>query len=155
MQITVSPDTFIYICFYFLLGRRTCELMIRRWTRPYVISVYCNSLLATLNVRKAIRGRGHGDLGISLRPIEDSNSSTAENRKVVGLVCLSFFTVADKSLAQETDIKAGIADVEAHGGHGGSSFVQSMSHNNNSQVAETESEFESGRAGHLRRASSF
>ena len=155
MQITVSPNTFIYICFYFLLGRRTCELIIRWWTRPYLISVYCNSLLATLNVRKAIRGRGHGDLGISLRPIEDSNSSTVENHKVVGLVCLSFFTVADQSLVQGTDIKAEIADVEAHGGIGSSSFVQSMSHNNNSQVAETESEFESGRMGHLRRASSF
>lgn len=62
ISISVSPDTFIYICFYFLLGR-----------------LYCNSLLATLNVRNAIRGKGHGDLGISLREISDSGTSTVDN----------------------------------------------------------------------------
>ena len=57
-----------------------------RWRYTYLISVYCNSLLATLNVRNAIRGRGHDDLGISLRPIDvsDSNTSTVDNHKVVG-----------------------------------------------------------------------
>ncbi|KAF9647046.1 hypothetical protein BDM02DRAFT_2821025 [Thelephora ganbajun] len=126
VTIIASPNTFIYICFYFLLGR-----------------LYCNSLLATLNVRKAIRGRGHVDLGISLRPIEDSNSSTVDNHKVI-------------------DIEAEIADIEthgyitgfkAHGCNGSSSFVQSMSHPNNSRVVKTESELESGRPRHLRRAS--
>jgi len=62
VSIAVSPNTFIYISFYFLLGR-----------------LYCNSLLGTLNVRKAIRGKGHGDLGISLHPIGDSS---AENREI-------------------------------------------------------------------------
>lgn len=38
VSIIVWPDTFIYIAFYFCLGR-----------------LYCNSLLATLNVRKSIR----------------------------------------------------------------------------------------------------
>ncbi|KAF9782614.1 hypothetical protein BJ322DRAFT_1110494 [Thelephora terrestris] len=68
ISISLSPDTFIYICFYFLLGR-----------------LYCNSLLATLNVRNAIRGRGHDDLGISLRPIDvsDSNTSTVDNHKEI------------------------------------------------------------------------
>lgn len=65
VSISVSPDTFIYICFYFLIGR-----------------LYCNSLLATLNVRNAIRGKGHGDLGISLREISESNTSTVDNHKV-------------------------------------------------------------------------
>lgn len=38
ISITVWPDTFIYVAFYFCLGR-----------------LYCNSLLATLNARKGIR----------------------------------------------------------------------------------------------------
>lgn len=57
-------------------------------TRAYFVSVYYNSLLATLNVRKKIGGKGHGDLGISLRPFDNSNSSAANNHKVDGLVCL-------------------------------------------------------------------
>ena len=52
----------------------------------FFLPVYCNSLLATLNVRNAIRGRGHGDLGISLGPISDSHTSTTSNSKVIGLV---------------------------------------------------------------------
>ena len=51
-------------------------------------SVYCNSLLGTLNVREAIRQRGHNDLAISLRPIDYSNPSTSDNHKVDGSVCL-------------------------------------------------------------------
>jgi hypothetical protein len=55
--------------------------------RLFFVSVYCNSLLATLNVRNAIRGKGRDDLGISLRPISDSNTSTVDdNRKVDGSV---------------------------------------------------------------------
>ncbi|KAG1780345.1 hypothetical protein EV702DRAFT_1178093 [Suillus placidus] len=38
ISITMWPDTFIYVAFYFCLGR-----------------LYCNSLLATLNARKGIR----------------------------------------------------------------------------------------------------
>ena len=51
-------------------------------------SVYCNSLLATLNVRKAIRGRGHCDLGISLNIFGNLDLSTANNHKVGGLAYL-------------------------------------------------------------------
>ena len=61
-------------------------------------SVYCNSLLATLNVRNAIRGKGHGSLGISLYPVNDSNSSTTGNHKVDGLVCLLFCVVAHPTI---------------------------------------------------------
>jgi len=57
--------------------------------RAYFVPVYCNSLLATLNVRKAIRGRAQGDLGISLPRIGDSSVSTMDNRKVCGLLCHS------------------------------------------------------------------
>ena len=54
---------------------------------PYLsffLPVYCNSLLAALNIRKAIRGTGHGDHGISLGPILDPHTSTTS--KVIGLV---------------------------------------------------------------------
>ena len=61
--------------------------------------VYCNSLLATLNVRKAIRGRGHDDLGISLRPIEDSKGSTADNHQVDGFVSHLHYAVSHPTLA--------------------------------------------------------
>ena len=58
-----------------------------------------------------------------------------------------------RSLGQGIDSKAKIASVEAHGGNDSSSFVQPMSHDDNSPTADTESEFETGRKGHLRRAS--
>jgi len=57
VAIVVSPNTFIYICFYFLLGR-----------------LYCNSLLATLNARKAIRSLGENP-SYSLQAIDDSNGT--------------------------------------------------------------------------------
>ena len=66
---------------YARLGHLMADLRVTYW-----LSVYCNSLLATLNVRKAIRGKGHNDLGISLRPIGDSGTSSADQPKVVGLV---------------------------------------------------------------------
>ena len=53
--------------------------------------MYCNSLLATLNVRKGILERGQDDLGISLSPMDDSIPSTVDSSKVDGLVCLLFF----------------------------------------------------------------
>ena len=54
--------------------------------RLIYVAVYCNSLLATLNVRNLIREKGHNDLGISLRQISDSNASTVDGHKVAGLV---------------------------------------------------------------------
>jgi hypothetical protein len=81
----------------------------------------------------AIRGRGDGDLGISLRPVGDSNGSTVDHHKVF------------ESLAYRVDIKADtIGDVEAHGHDGSSPFVQSKSETN-SRVVDTEYELESGR----------
>lgn len=37
-----------------------------------LLSVYCNSLLATLNIRKTIRSRGNSIPGIPLSPIEEN-----------------------------------------------------------------------------------
>ena len=86
MQTLSSPNTFIYICFYFLLGRCAYKLVELRGFRFIFFPVYCNSLLATLNVRNKIRERGHNDLGISLPQLSDSGASTVDNHKVAGLV---------------------------------------------------------------------
>ncbi|KAG1813405.1 hypothetical protein EV424DRAFT_1416876 [Suillus variegatus] len=64
ISIVVWPDTYIYIAFYFCVGR-----------------LYCNSLLATLNARKGIRRDSYDEhLSISLhkarRPINSPISSS-------------------------------------------------------------------------------
>jgi len=46
------------------------------------VPVYCNSLLATLNVRKAIRERAHDGHTMSMRAIGGSSGSSADTRKV-------------------------------------------------------------------------
>ena len=53
--------------------------------------VYCNSLLATLNVRKVIRERAHNDLGISLRPVTTIGSK--DNRKVCIYIIRTLLTL--------------------------------------------------------------
>ncbi|KAI0710831.1 hypothetical protein C8Q76DRAFT_798357 [Earliella scabrosa] len=58
----VYPNTFVYICFYFLMGR-----------------LYSNSLMATLNARKSLQAHSTGDLSISLRDVSGSASGTATN----------------------------------------------------------------------------
>ena len=94
IQILASPHTFIYISFYFLLGRCTYDLVVRWWGFAYLVSVYCNSLLATLNVRKVIRGKGHSDNGISLYPVDGSNGSASGNRQVDEFASHSYYTVS-------------------------------------------------------------
>jgi hypothetical protein len=51
-------------------------------------SVYCNSLLGTLNVRKAIDGRVQADLCMSMRVFDDPGSPATDNDKVGVLVRL-------------------------------------------------------------------
>jgi len=65
VAIILSPNTFIYICFYFLLGR-----------------LYCNSLLATLNARKAIRAQDDNSaFSLSLQMINGSKSTIQSRPK--------------------------------------------------------------------------
>ena len=82
MQSSAFPNTFMYLCFYFSMGRCAYDLVVCRWCCAYFVPVYCNSLLGTLNVRQAIRGRAHNDLGISLRVIGESGDSSKNNRGV-------------------------------------------------------------------------
>lgn len=118
-------------------------------------SVYCNSLLATLNVRNSIREKGHNDLGISLRGISDSNASTVDNHQVAGLVVrvASPFSPPLLTVFLTQEIKAEVveytADVEtggadAHDRNRCPSLVQSTSVTT-SLAAEIEPELESGR----------
>ncbi|KAI0676815.1 hypothetical protein C8Q78DRAFT_1073593 [Trametes maxima] len=56
------PDTFIYITFFFLVGR-----------------LYCNSLMATLNARKSLREASGNDVSVSLRDMQPAASTNLTN----------------------------------------------------------------------------
>lgn len=89
-QIVAWPDTFIFVAFYFCLGRRTYNVanhVVHELNAMF--SVYCNSLLATLNVRKTIRHDSSDEpMALSLhrarRPV-DSPSSSARMVSTVNL----------------------------------------------------------------------
>ncbi|KAN0098024.1 hypothetical protein V8E55_002470 [Tylopilus felleus] len=60
ISISASPNTFIYIAFYFCLGR-----------------LYCNSLLATLNARKGLRAGSHSDeMSLSLQGVQQKTTQS-------------------------------------------------------------------------------
>jgi hypothetical protein len=64
ISITTAGTTFIYIAFYFCLGR-----------------LYSNSLMATLNARQSIRSAvAEETLSVSLRGIQNSGGSTAVSK---------------------------------------------------------------------------
>ncbi|KAJ8596451.1 hypothetical protein M405DRAFT_166863 [Rhizopogon salebrosus TDB-379] len=72
ISITVWPNTFIYIAFYFCLGR-----------------LYCNSLLATLNARKSLRGDSRDEnMSLSLQGIQKSTNSVGTSQKVSSAIFL-------------------------------------------------------------------
>ncbi|KAI9001154.1 hypothetical protein BD414DRAFT_473793 [Trametes punicea] len=56
------PNTFVYICFFFLVGR-----------------LYSNSLMATLNARKSLREASTNELSVSLRDMQPSASTNLAN----------------------------------------------------------------------------
>ncbi|KAF8843184.1 hypothetical protein BDN67DRAFT_924969 [Paxillus ammoniavirescens] len=60
VSISLWPNTFIYIGFYFCLGR-----------------LYCNSLLATLNARKGLRGDSRNDeMSLSLQGVQHKTTQS-------------------------------------------------------------------------------
>jgi hypothetical protein len=84
-QILVWSDTFIYAAFYFCLGRRMCNVANHAVHELKVMfSVYCNSLLATLNVRKSIRHDSSEEpMSLSLhRARRPADSPIGSSRKV-------------------------------------------------------------------------
>ncbi|OBZ71785.1 hypothetical protein A0H81_08279 [Grifola frondosa] len=83
VTIAALPNTFIYICFYFTLGRRESlpsapkKFLINPSTNAKTIAcwtVYSNSLLATLNARAALRDKSSVDMSLSLRDLQRSES---------------------------------------------------------------------------------
>lgn len=71
ITILALPDTFVYITFFFIIGRREFSivgtLLIASHTDEW--TVYTNSLMATLNARKGLRdgtSQGH-DTSLSLQ----------------------------------------------------------------------------------------
>ncbi|KAG0699869.1 hypothetical protein DFH29DRAFT_990646, partial [Suillus ampliporus] len=67
ISITLWPDTFIYVAFYFCLGR-----------------LYCNSLLATLNARKGIRRESHEHMSLSVQGLQTpTDSRIGPSRRVM------------------------------------------------------------------------
>lgn len=62
ISISAWPNAFIYIAFYFCLGR-----------------LYCNSLLATLNARRIIRAAStDDDMSLSLQGVNKTNVATSQ-----------------------------------------------------------------------------
>ncbi|KAI0334812.1 hypothetical protein GY45DRAFT_1367269 [Cubamyces sp. BRFM 1775] len=62
ITIVALPNTFVYICFFFLVGR-----------------LYSNSLMATLNARKSLRENSSNELSVSLRDIQPAASTNLSN----------------------------------------------------------------------------
>ncbi|CDO74087.1 hypothetical protein BN946_scf185043.g137 [Trametes cinnabarina] len=58
ITILALPNTFVYICFFFLVGR-----------------LYSNSLMATLNARKSLRDASTNELSLSLRDMQPAAST--------------------------------------------------------------------------------
>ncbi|KAI6047053.1 hypothetical protein EDC04DRAFT_2876186 [Pisolithus marmoratus] len=66
ISISVWPNAFIYIGFYFCVGR-----------------LYCNSLLATLNARRIIRATStDDDVSMSLQGVKKSNLATSQRVRI-------------------------------------------------------------------------
>ncbi|KII84161.1 hypothetical protein PLICRDRAFT_179836 [Plicaturopsis crispa FD-325 SS-3] len=69
IAIVASPDTLIYATFYFCIGR-----------------LYANSLLATLNARKSIRGEGgYSDSDMSLKAVAKGSSGQLTSPRNVNI----------------------------------------------------------------------
>ncbi|KAL7282081.1 hypothetical protein ACG7TL_003550 [Trametes sanguinea] len=90
ITILALPNTFVYICFFFLVGR-----------------LYSNSLMATLNARKSLRDASTNELSVSLRDMQPAASTNLANFSNIGVrlypLCSAFhvqqtLTVADSLL---------------------------------------------------------
>ena len=151
MQSAVSPNTFIYVTFYFLMGRCAYRWVVWWLSCAYFAPVYCNSLLATLNVRQAIRERAHYDLGISLRPIGDTTIGSKNNRRVCPRATCTLLPLT-KPLTWDISIKTETVEPTAsrksRGYDGSSVFVQQNT--DGLRVVEGEYDLESGRGGHMK-----
>ncbi|KAJ7065239.1 hypothetical protein C8F01DRAFT_736225 [Mycena amicta] len=130
VSITVAGNTFIYILFFFCMGR-----------------LYCNSLLATLNARKMIRGAADGvhttseNLSLSLREFQPKNTTLSMSSKV-STPAIAFLPSLTRSRHPQRpnisikidtthefnrDAEDALGDVEEKSGSGGSGGSHSAS----------------------------
>ncbi|KAG8218151.1 hypothetical protein J3R82DRAFT_3693 [Butyriboletus roseoflavus] len=97
ISIAAWPTTFIYIAFYFCLGR-----------------LYCNSLLATLNARKGLRGgSGSDEMSLSLQGVQQKTNSSMigmSSRRAANNISIKIDTtqecVRDEYSAMSGDLKS-------------------------------------------------
>ncbi|KAH7931261.1 hypothetical protein BV22DRAFT_1027496 [Leucogyrophana mollusca] len=96
ISITAAPNTFIYIAFFFCLGR-----------------LYCNSLLATLNARKGLRGESRDDnMSLSLQGVQKTNVSAVgtSSKRMPNNISIKIDTtqeyVRDEYNSSVTDMKS-------------------------------------------------
>ncbi|KAH7916690.1 hypothetical protein BJ138DRAFT_3602 [Hygrophoropsis aurantiaca] len=80
ISITAAPNTFIYIAFYFCLGR-----------------LYCNSLLATLNARKGLRGESRDEnMSLSLQGVQKTTGTTvSQSRRLPNNISIKIDTTQE------------------------------------------------------------
>ncbi|KAI6004146.1 hypothetical protein EDD15DRAFT_2507560 [Pisolithus albus] len=81
ISISVWPNAFIYIAFYFCVGRRKLVRACHWYLHAEMIlrAVYCNSLLATLNARRIIRAAStDDDMSMSLQGARKTNLATSQ-----------------------------------------------------------------------------
>ena len=81
MQISLSSHGFVYITFYFMLGRCTFRRGQVTWgLRLFIFSsVYCNSLLATLNASHLIKNIEQNNTGIQLHCASGPDTPSSGN----------------------------------------------------------------------------
>ena len=109
--------------------------------------MYCNSLLATLNVRESIRGRAQNDLSMSLRPMGDTSIGTKDNRRVCARTARSLLQFTQPSY-QEIHIKTETVQFTTGEKSDGSSiFAQPTT--GSPRAVEDDYELESGKGVHL------
>ncbi|KAF7356994.1 hypothetical protein MVEN_01036000 [Mycena venus] len=89
VSICVAGNTYIYILFFFCIGRKSPFLTIFAFLLilPALPGLYCNSLLATLNARKSIRGAADGvhttseNVSLSLREFPKNTSLSMASKR--------------------------------------------------------------------------
>lgn len=99
ITILALPNTFVYICFFFLIGRRA-YLILPCSSSSDRLAVYSNSLMATLNARKSLREKSTiHDTSMSLRDINPSGGGATANMSPFSpTVCLHLALTSFRSV---------------------------------------------------------
>jgi len=80
ISILAAPNTFIYIAFFFNIGR-----------------LYSNTLMATLNARQSIRNAVDETMTVSLQNIKQSGSTAITSKRLPNTIAIKVDTVQEYS----------------------------------------------------------